>query len=134
MWVYRLTLGGFGLLYIADAFIMCFCISYLRVRNEIRVAAQDGEELDLSIKIKNRTDGERFRKKLNIELGRHPGKSTSLQSLTSNHIQMNCPFECCKKRDECTERETIINSLSMKVHRVHHSKPKKAFIPPSLCW
>jgi hypothetical protein len=50
------------------------------------------------------------------------------------HIQMNCPFECCKKRDECTERETIINSLSMKVHRVHHSKPKKAFIPPSLCW
>ena len=32
-----------------------------------------------------------------------------------------------------TQRDTAINPLSVSVHRVHHSKPKKASIPPSLC-
>ena len=134
MWLYRLTLGGFGLLYIADAFIMCLCIDCLRLRSEIRITAKGGSDLDLSIQIDKHADGKRFREALNTELSRHPLRSRSQQKLQSHHVQMRCPFECCKKREEFTERDTTIDSLSMSVHRVHKDKPKKAVIPPSLCW
>ena len=113
---------------------MCCCIDKLRIRNEIKVSVTDGAELDLSMMIDKRTDGERFRTALNAELKRHPDMSRSQAHLKAHHIQMNCPFEYCKKREEFTERDTTIDALSMSVHRVHKDKPKKASIPPSLCW
>ena len=54
---------------------MCCCIDKLRMRNEIKVSVTDGEDLDLSMMINKRTDGERFRTALNAELRRSPGKN-----------------------------------------------------------
>ena len=84
MWLYRLTLGGFGILWVADAFIMCCCIDMLRMRNEIKVSVTDGDDLDLSILIDKTTDGERFRNVLNAELRRNPGKNFMLWSSSVN--------------------------------------------------
>ena len=134
IWLYRLTMGGFGILWIADAFIMCCCIDCLRKKTEIKVCTgADGSELDLSIHLKKKADGDRFRKLLNSSLERDPRMSKSSDELQSHHIQMKCPFERCKKKEEFTERDTNINKLSMSVHRLHKDKPKKAKIPASLC-
>jgi hypothetical protein len=133
MCLYRLTLGGFGILYIADAFIMCCCIDKLRMRSELKIVVKDGADLDLSMKLDKKTDGDKFRTLLHSQLQRDPHMSKSSKNLQVHHIQMKCPFECCKKREEFTERDTSINALSFSVHRVHQDKPKKAKIPPSLC-
>ena len=93
-------MGGFGILWIADAFIMCLCIDCLRKKTEIKVCTgADSSELDLSIHLKKKADGDRFRKLLNSSLERDPRMSKSTDELQSHHIQMKCPFERCKKKE-----------------------------------
>ena len=79
---------------------MCCCIDCLRKKTEIKVCTgADGSELDLSIHLKKKADGDRFRKLLNSSLERDPRMSKSSDELQSHHIQMKCPFERCKKKE-----------------------------------